>query len=93
VVLASPCDLPSDQRKITPEALHGWVCGQLPVEADAIVISGNGFRAVGAIGAIEEDTGRPVITANQALLWAALEASGGSTAGIAGYGRLFGAEA
>lgn len=33
---------------------------------------GNGFRAVGAIHALENDLGRPVVTANQALLWAAL---------------------
>jgi maleate isomerase len=92
VLLASPCGLPSDQAKITPEALHDWVCERSPAEADAIVIAGNGFRAVGAIEAIEADTGRPVITANQALFWGALEAGGARTGSIAGYGRLFMAE-
>src|SRR5687767_12390753 len=92
VLLASPCDLPSDQGKITPEALHDWVCERSPGEADAIVIAGNGFRAVGAIEAIEADTGHPVITANQALFWGALEAGGAQAGSIAGYGRLFRAE-
>ncbi len=92
VPYASACELPSDQRAITPQALHSWVRERLPSDAEAIVISGNGFRAVGAIEAIERDTNRPVITANQALLWGALTAIGAKTASIAGYGRLFGSE-
>jgi maleate isomerase len=91
VVHSGPCGLPSDQAAITPEALHGWVREHVPDEADAIVVGGNGFRAVGAIAAIERDCDRAVLTANQALLWGALRAAGTDAAAVTGYGRLFAA--
>jgi maleate isomerase len=72
VVHSAPCGLPSDQNAITPAALYAWVSDRAPAEADAIVVGGNGFRAVGAIAALEQHLQRPVVTANQALLWAAL---------------------
>jgi len=90
VVRAAPCDLPSDQRKITPGELHAWVMEWTPAEAEAVVIGGNGFRAVGAIAALEEDLGRPVVTANQALFWSALRAAHADTGSVTAYGRLFG---
>ncbi|MFD9519133.1 maleate cis-trans isomerase [Streptomyces sp. NPDC059979] len=101
VPYAAPCDLPSGQVLIRPEALHDRVVAQVPDEVEAVVIGGNGLRAVGAIGALEATLGRPVLTANQVLLWAALRAAGSgtgagsgsgtgsATGGIDGYGRLF----
>jgi maleate isomerase len=89
VVRSGACDLPSDQAKITPDALHAWVRENTPDEAEAVVVGGNGFRAVGAIAAIEEGLGRPVLTANQALFWGALRAAGAATDSVRGYGRLF----
>ena len=62
----------------------------MPAAAEAVVIGGNGFRAVGTIAALERQLERPVLTANQALLWAALRAAGASTAAVSGYGRIFG---
>ncbi len=53
------------------------------------MIGGNGFRAVGAIAVLEEDLGRPVVTANQALLWAALRAADADPSSVSDYGRLF----
>ena len=90
VVHSTPCGLPSAQAKITPAELHAWVSEHVSTDADAIVIGGNGFRAVGAIAALEEDLGRPVLTANQALLWAALRVVGADRSSVAEYGRLFG---
>jgi maleate isomerase len=55
---------------------------------DAIVLGGNGFRAVGTIAAVECDLDRRVLTANQALLWAALRAANAEIR-PAGYGRIF----
>jgi maleate isomerase len=49
---------------------------------------GNGFRAAGAIDALERTIGRPVVTSNQVLLWSLL----GRVATlfeVAGHGRLF----
>jgi maleate isomerase len=89
VLRSAPANLPSDQRAITPEGLHAWVAAEAPADAEAIVIGGNGFRAVGAIEAIEADLGCAVITANQALLWALLGAAGADTAAVGGHGRLF----
>ena len=90
VVQSAPCGLPSEQAKITPADLHTWVSEQISTtDADAIVIGGNGFRAVGAIAALEEDLGHPVVTANQALLWAALRAADVDPGSVTDYGRLF----
>ena len=88
VVGAASVDLPSDQRSIAPAPLHAWVMANAPVEADVVIIGGNGFRAVGVIEALESDLGRPVVTANQALLWACLKQTG-SAARVVGYGQLF----
>lgn len=91
VVRSGPCDLPSDQSRITPSDLYDQVCRHTPADADAVVIGGNGLRAVGSIAALEQTLERPVLTANQALLWAALTAAGADTSAVAGYGRIFGA--
>ena len=49
---------------------------------------GNGFRAIGVIETLEEDLGRPVLTANQVAFWYALREAG-VRAPVKGYGRLF----
>jgi maleate isomerase len=91
VVYSSPCGLASDQKKITPSDLHAWVTEHVSTtDAEAIVFGGNGFRTVGAISALEEDLGRAVVTANQALLWAALRVADADVGSVSGYGRLFG---
>jgi len=68
--------------------VYEWVRAKTPSQAQAVFIGGNGLRAVGAIRALEETVRRPVITANQVLLWAALRAARLRT-DITGYGRLF----
>jgi maleate isomerase len=90
VVRSGPCDLPSDQARITPSDLYDQVCAHTPADAEAVVISGNGFRAVGVIAAVEQTLGRPLVTANQTLLWAALKAAEADPSTVAGYGRIFG---
>lgn len=84
-----PCRLPSDQARITPDGLYDWVVAHTPGEAEAVAIGGSGFRSVGTIAALEERLERPVVTANQALLWAALGAAGADTSTVSGYGRIF----
>ena len=88
VVAATACGLPSDQTAITPDALHRWIVAHAPVDADAIVVGGNGFRAVGTIAALEADLRRPVLTANQVLLWGALRAAHARLR-VDHYGRVF----
>ena len=88
VRFCASAELPSDQRAIKPKDLHSWVTARVPDDADAICIGGNGFRAVGTIEAIECDLDRPVVTANQALLWSLL-ASVRHSSRPNGYGQLF----
>jgi len=88
VVLAESAGLPSNQRDVQPGTLYEWARAHVPASADALFIGGNGFRAVGAIEALEEDLGRPVLTANQVILWHALRLAG-ANARVSGYGRIF----
>jgi maleate isomerase len=89
VVFAAPAGLPSQQEMISPSDLFDWVRKNIPSTAGAVLIGGNGFRAVGVIEALETDLDRPVLTANQVLLWAALAAAGANPATVKGYGRIF----
>ena len=93
VVHHSPCGLPSNQKLITPEALSAWIRTTVADHRpDAVLVAGNGIRAVGVINALEEELGFSVLTANQVLFWHALHLAGAEEAarGITGYGRLFG---
>jgi len=60
----------------------------VPSDAEALVIAGNGLRAAGTIVALEAALQRPVVTANQVLLWAALRHLGGANT-VTRYGRIF----
>jgi maleate isomerase len=88
VVHHAPAGLPSEQRAIHPGQLYEWVRANVPAQAEAVFIGGNGFRAVGVIAALEEDLAIPVLTANQVLCWHLL-CLAGTRAPVAGYGRLF----
>ena len=69
------------------EPLFAQIRAACPAQADGVLIAGTGFRCVGVLEALEEDLGRPVVSANQASLWHCLRASG-VRAAVAGYGRL-----
>ena len=88
VVSHAACDLPSNQRSINPAELYEWVLTHTPASAQAVFVGGNGFRSVGVIAALEEELARPVLTANQVLLWGMLRAIS-SRVPLHGYGRLF----
>ena len=87
VVFHAPCALPSKQRSISPAELYDWILAHTPDTAQAVFVGGNGFRSVGVIAALEEALARPVLTANQVLLWGMLQAIG-SRDSPRGYGRL-----
>ena len=89
VVYAAPATgLPQSQQDQSPSRLHGWVRTQVPRTADVVLTGGNGFRAVGAIEALEEDLGCPFLTANSVAFWNALRVAG-VAAPVAHYGRIF----
>jgi maleate isomerase len=58
-------------------------------EAEAVFLSGTGMPTLSIIQALEDDLGKPVISAASAMMWAASRAVGVS-ARRPGYGRLFG---
>ncbi|WP_035303016.1 maleate cis-trans isomerase family protein [Actinokineospora inagensis] len=86
VVHHAPCGLPSGQPHINPPALYDWV-RRIAGNATGVFVGGNGLRAVGVIDALEELLDIPVLTANQVLLWHAMELTGAAVA-RPGYGKL-----
>lgn len=80
--------LTEDYGDMRRDAILNWVIKHTPEQADAAVIGGGGFRAIGAIAAIEEQLSRPVLSANQAAFWVALRVSGINDC-LKGYGRIF----
>ncbi len=69
------------------EALYRQIRAQCPPDADSVLIAGTGFRCVGILDLLEQDLGRPVISANQASLWHSLRQVG-VTRQVDGFGRL-----
>jgi maleate isomerase len=88
VVYNGPAGLPADQRAIHPGQLYEWVRTHTPKTAEAVFMGGNGLRAIGVIRALEEDLGRPVLTANQVVFWHALRLSGARVV-VSNYGQIF----
>jgi len=88
VVSSESAGLSHDPAAIEPAAVAAWISRHVADSAQAIFIGGNGFRAAGAIEALEATIGRPVLTSNQVLLWQLLAGADASLV-IEGYGRLF----
>jgi maleate isomerase len=88
VVSSASAALPNDPRLIAPADVHEWTSRHVADDAEAVFIGGNGFRAVGAIAALEDAIDRPVLTANQVLLWNLLRQADADFE-LAVYGRLF----
>lgn len=73
--------------KLSLEAiLRGAIEADRP-DADALFISCTAIRALDVVEQIEKAIGKPVVTANQAMIWQALRLSGCSKP-IEGYGNL-----
>jgi maleate isomerase len=86
--VAKPADPLRKFTELYPAELYAFTRTQVPATAEAVLFSGNGFRAIGVIAALEEDFGRPVLTANQVAFWYALRQAG-VRAPVHGYGRVF----
>ncbi len=76
-----------DIGRVPPEVAFRLACDIDRPDAEAIFLSCTNLAAVDMISRIEDALGKPVITSNQATLWACLRLLGLSTE-IAGYGRL-----
>jgi len=88
VVYHGSAKLRGDYGDIRTDQVFDWAQAHVPNSADAIVIGGGGFRAIGAIEALESELGRPVLSANQASFWLALRRSGIEDL-LTNYGQIF----
>jgi maleate isomerase len=88
VVSSASADLSGDPGQIEAADVCEWTSRHVADDAEAVFIGGNGFRAAGAIEPLETAIQRPVITANQVLLWGLL-ARADAAFDITGYGQLF----
>lgn len=73
--------------KLAPELVYANIKAHYPLEIDALLISCTNLRTIEIIDILEEDFAVPVVTSNQASLWAALRGVG-IKAPIAGFGQL-----
>ncbi len=88
VVSSRSADLSQHPVEIHPADVCAWTAQHVEDAADAVFIGGNGFRVVEAIDPLEALLDRPVLTANQVLLWELL-AHTDHRFPITGFGRLF----
>ena len=79
---------PNTGADISPGEIYQWVRRHAPANTEGVFIAGNGIRAIGVIGPLEEDLGRAVLTGNQAAFWYALRQAGVGAA-VDGYGQVF----
>lgn len=87
VVQAKLADVPRDPELVEPHHIFDWASSHLDPDVDAVFVGGNGFRAAGAIEALEERLGCLVLESNQVLLWSAMAETGASL-DVHGFGSL-----
>jgi len=76
-------------KKVTPQESYDLgLKAAAAGDADALVMSGTGVRTRTVVGPLERAIGKPVITANLAALWGALELLGMATRFAFGESRL-----
>ncbi len=88
VVFCAPMTPARPFTEVPASEVFDWARANVPRQADAVFIAGNGLRAVGVIHALEKSLRRPVLTANQVLLWQALQRVG-ATGRVGQYGQVF----
>jgi maleate isomerase len=77
-----------DMAALPADAIHRAALEADCPEAEALFISCTAIRAVDVVQTVEDDLGKPVVTANQAMFWQSLRRAA-CTASVPGYGRLF----
>ena len=70
-----------------PEAIVEFATRVCKPEADVLYCSCTGWRAMEAVEELERRTGKPVVTSNQATIWATFRKAG-ITQPIRGFGKL-----
>ena len=77
----------SDMIRVTPEYWLEFAAGIDQADADIIFISCSAARSMDIIDELEQRSGKPVITSNQAMIWDTLRLAGIGDH-IHGYGQL-----
>ncbi|MGH8242650.1 MAG: hypothetical protein ACRETY_04795 [Steroidobacteraceae bacterium] len=88
VVLSARIAPPRSFTEVPPTEVYDWTRRNVPSQAEAVFVGGNGLRAIGAIHALEADLRKPVLTANQVLFWQALRLVEAASK-VTEYGRIF----
>jgi maleate isomerase len=84
----APHELRNDMiGRLTPEDAYAMARKVNGRDNEAIFISCTNFRAIEIIEALERETGKPVVSSNQATLWCALRKIGLKDS-IKGFGKL-----
>jgi len=78
----------TDMGKVTPEYWKTFAMEIDHPDAEAIFLSCGGIRALEVVDEIEQATGKPVITSNQAQFWSCLRRAGIKDE-IQGFGQIF----
>jgi maleate isomerase len=71
------------------EAIVDFVCQAVAPDCDAVFLSCTNWNSMGVAQRLEEETGKPVVTSNQATIWSTLRTLGLKQP-VEGYGRLLG---
>lgn len=89
VVSAACFGLEDDRQmaRLSPQSLVEAASEACDPKAEALFVSCTALRACEAVEAMEARTGRPVVTANQAMIWGTLRAAGYAEP-VEGFGRL-----
>ena len=62
--------------RVPPEEVYHLARRSDHADAEAIFISCTAFKTIGVIAALEQDLGKPVVSANQASFWDCLRTAG-----------------
>jgi maleate isomerase len=82
-------DRATNLKKVSAEAIHELgMRAAAQGDADALFFSGTGVHTLAVVGPLERAIGKPVITANLAALWGALDHLGRTDAFRFGESRL-----
>ena len=77
-----------ERGALPPESAYDMAKSIFTPEADAVFLSCTNWKAVEVVDQLERELKRPVVTSNQALLWACMRRVG-VTGQVIGYGQLF----
>ena len=69
------------------DAIVDFVCQAVAPDCDAVFLSCTNWNSMGVAQRLEEQTGKPVVTSNQATIWSTLRTLGIKQL-VEGYGRL-----